>query len=287
VTLNLTIINPWGIWQSSDLRLVDPATWKLVDDYSIKHVNFRCRDGDALLAYAGAGRVHEVDLSDWIRETLRGEIRTLNETFVALRENATRDLAPLLRPRGVLHMFSVGAFRNGQPWVAQIRNFAVEAGVPKAPALDRFETVTKVIDPPGQGFIFGDLKAVPAPDRAKLFALATRRPRHPSDYRGLLAAINKRASATPSGRKTVSPHCVTSYLPPTGWPGEMGFHELDRPPVPLIVPTLLFGIDLTEMQRGFMKQAEAWRKTLQPPTGAFDQSAEEAIRPKNRLRRPK
>jgi hypothetical protein len=259
VTLNLTIINPWGIWQSSDLRLVDPATWKLVDDYSIKHVNFRCRDGDALLAYAGAGRVHEVDLSDWIRETLRGEIRTLNETFVALRENATRDLAPLLRPRGVLHMFSVGAFRNGQPWVAQIRNFAVEAGVPKAPALDRFETVTKVIDPPGQGFIFG----------------------------GLLAAINKRASATPSGRKTVSPHCVTSYLPPTGWPGEMGFHELDRPPVPLIVPTLLFGIDLTEMQRGFMKQAEAWRKTLQPPTGAFDQSAEEAIRPKTRLRRPK
>src|SRR5712691_6613249 len=153
MTLNLTIVNTWGIWQCSDHRLVDPATGELVDNYSIKHVILRCPDGAALLAYAGAGRIGSLDLSDWIRETLRGESRTLDQSFILIRENATRDLAPLLRARGIHHMFSIGVFLAGRPWVVQIRNFTAQAGVLNGTTLDHFETVAKEITDVGQGFV--------------------------------------------------------------------------------------------------------------------------------------
>ena len=50
MTLNLTIVNPFGIWQGSDHRLTDPNTGVVVEDFSVKHVILRCRDGLALLA---------------------------------------------------------------------------------------------------------------------------------------------------------------------------------------------------------------------------------------------
>ena len=71
MTLNLTIVNSWGIWQCSDGRLVDLSTRKVTDDYSVKHVTLRCPDGVALIAYAGIGRMDkDVEISDWIREIL-------------------------------------------------------------------------------------------------------------------------------------------------------------------------------------------------------------------------
>jgi hypothetical protein len=54
-------------------------------DYSIKHAIFRCPDGVALLAYAGQGRINSLDLSDWLRETLRGETRTLDQSVTDFR----------------------------------------------------------------------------------------------------------------------------------------------------------------------------------------------------------
>ena len=103
-------------------RLTDPRTGRIVDDDVVKHVFLRCSDGAALLAYAGIGRLSGVEISDWIRETLRGESRTLDQSLILLRENATRDLGPQLKGR-MHHMFSIGAFLNGVPWFVQIRNF--------------------------------------------------------------------------------------------------------------------------------------------------------------------
>jgi len=289
MTLNLTIVNTWGIWQCSDHRLVDTATWKLVDSYSIKHVILRCPDGAALLAYAGAGRIGSLDLSDWIRETLRGESRTLDQSFILIRENATRDLAPLLRARGIYHMFSIGALLAGRPWAVQIRNFTAQAGVLSGATLDHFETVAKEITDSGQGFVFGDPHAVTRPDQEKLMTLASRKPRRPKDFRNLLASINHRAAATPSGKRTVSPGCVTSYLPPAGEPIECEFHDGAAAPAPLVVPMLLFGIDVTEMQRTLMRQTATLRGSPGSAEASFQQESEhaakQAVVPRNRLRR--
>jgi hypothetical protein len=290
MTLNLTIVNPFGVWQCSDHRLTDPATWKSVDDHSIKHVIFRCPDGSALLAYAGAGRIGTVDLSDWIRESLRGETRTLDETFIQIRENATRDLAPLLHAPGILHMFSIGAFVAGRPWVVQIRNFIVQSGLPPGPALNRFDTVAKEITGQGQGFMFGDPGAFTSADLTRLTALATKKPRRPKDFRGLLASLNLRAAATESGRITISPGCVTTYMPPAGEPFESEFHnEADSPAAPLTVPILLFGVDMTEMQRALMTQLPASPGSTSQSGSSLQQETERAgkksVTPRNRLRR--
>lgn len=279
MTLNLTIVNPWGIWQCSDHRLTDTVTGKLVDDFSIKHVAFRCPDGAALLAYAGAGRINALDLSDWLRETLRGETRTLDQTFILIRENATRDLAPLLRTHNIQHMFSIGAFLHGRPWAIQIRNFDPRAsGV----ILDRFDTVAKEITHSGQGFIFGGgPDAVIPKDQEKLMTMATRKPRTPKDFRKLLASINHRAATTKTGKRTISPGCVTSYIPSAGEPFEIEFHKSTGAPRPLTVPMLLFGIDVTEMQRT-LSSSDATDPGFGQET---EQACKQAVVPRNRLRR--
>ena len=291
MTLNQTIINQWGVWQCSDHRVTNPATGEIVDDYSVKQIILQCTDGTALLAYAGAGKVSSVDLSDWIRETIRGESYTLDQTLILIRENATRDLAPHLLARGIRHMFSIGAFLAGRPWAIQIRNFNAPSGVPSEVVLNRFETIAKVVDP-GQGLVFIYPHAILGPDQRKLMTLANRKPRTPKEFRDLLASINRRFAATPSGRKTVSPGCVTSYMPPKGQPVESEFHGGTAGPTPLVIPTLLFGIDTTEIQRTLMERMKRMNEvgavsSSPDNTGLSPQqerAAKESVLPRNRLR---
>jgi hypothetical protein len=117
------------------------------DDFSIKHVAFRCPDGAALLTYAGAGRVTsagvDVHVSDWIRQFIRGESYTVDQTLIQIREHATRDLGALLLRHGVKHMFSVGASLGGIPWVVQIRNFSLTREHGEGPVERAFQTVAQ------------------------------------------------------------------------------------------------------------------------------------------------
>ena len=272
LTLNLTIVNPWGIWQCSDHRLTNTVTRKVEDDYSIKHLILRCPDGAALLAYAGAGRINSLDLSDWLREILRGESRTFDQTCIHIRESSTRDLAPLLRVEKIRHMFSIGAFLQGQPWAVQIRNFDPAAG---SVILDRFDTIAKPISNGGQGFIFpDDPVAVVLSDQKRLMTAATRKPREPKEFSKLLASINHRSAATTVGR-TISPGCITTYMPPTCEPFMVDFHRTTGAPKPLIVPFLLFGVDLTEMHSVLTQDT------------AIEEAGKRSVLPRNRLRRNK
>ncbi len=83
------------------------------------------------------------------------------------------------------HMFSIGAFLAGKPWAIQIRNFRVEAGGQTGIILDPFQTAASEIHAPGQGFVFGDPRAITRQDFDKLMTLATRKPRRPKDFRNL------------------------------------------------------------------------------------------------------
>jgi hypothetical protein len=280
MTLNQTIVSRAGIWQCSDHRLVNPGTGEVVDDYSIKHAILRCTDGSALLAYAGVGRVGSVDISDWIRETMRGESRTVDQTLVLLRKNATRDLASRLLPHGIVHMFSIGAFLGARPWAVQIRNFNITNGAPEI--LDCFETVAREITADGQGFIFDPSgRAVTPSDRNKLLLAATKKPRDPEQFSKLMARINHRASQTAAGSLFISSGCVTTYIPPSGEPFSSKFYGEDFPlGKPAAVPTLLFGIDLTEIQRVMLGRMPG----DQIPEPEHTRAASESVIAKNRIR---
>jgi hypothetical protein len=63
MTLLITIVAPWGIWQCSDHRLTD-VTAKIRDDFAPKQVTIIAEDGIALLSYTGLGKIGGQYVSD-------------------------------------------------------------------------------------------------------------------------------------------------------------------------------------------------------------------------------
>jgi hypothetical protein len=127
LTLNTTVVAPWGAWQCSDFRVTYIQGRKVIrrDAFSVKHVTVHCRDGSALITYCGLGALdlateRNVRISDWLRRLLRGHGRTVDETLILLREQATAHLARPAAIAGVPHTFLVGAFLQRRPWAAVI-----------------------------------------------------------------------------------------------------------------------------------------------------------------------
>jgi hypothetical protein len=252
MTLNITIVAPWGIWQCSDLRLTRWPRGDIVDDYSIKHVTARCTDGTALISYTGLGRVGQYSVSDWLRRTLRGESRTVDDTLSFIREKATSRLGRNAASLGIRHTFIVGAFLAGRPWAAAITNMSPDRPLERPPTRT-FNTSALMVgeDYRPMAFVTGAREAVAPEDMTLLDRISTRWPKRPIDYRRLMAEINRRASKQRPFGKLISEACVTAYIPPAGEPFEHETHwwGLTRPSVERQVPSLLFGIDLTELNQ--------------------------------------
>jgi hypothetical protein len=211
VTLNLTLINWHGAWQCSDHRV--SIEGRPVDDIATRHVVLRCRDGAALVAYAGAGRKGDHEPYEWMTAILHGDDRTLDESLILLRDAATRDLGPNAASAGIRHMFTVAAFFRGTPWLLQIRNFQDLASPPRT----NFESSSRQV-PEGGGAVSscGSSLAVSLEGRKLLEGVAQMRPRKTEDFHGLLYAINRRAAQSPASRGTVSLACSTTFLTPDG-----------------------------------------------------------------------
>ena len=119
MTLTMTIVAPWGVWQCADHRLIWIDGGKVTDreDFSVKHMAVRCPDGVALITYSGIGALdRKLHVSDWMRELVRGDNRrTVDGTLIRIREAATMDLARPGKAHGVVHWFVAGVFlQRGQ-----------------------------------------------------------------------------------------------------------------------------------------------------------------------------
>jgi hypothetical protein len=277
MSLNLTIINSSGAWQASDHRLVEPKTGRIIDDASIKHVSLRCTDGAALLAYAGVGAIDDVTLSDWIREILRGATGPVEQSVNLLRGAATRDLGPIVKGR-FHHMFSIAAFIQRRPWLAQIRNFSCATGDLLTEPTGVFSTAAQEASN-GCAAMFGAHDRVSASHRDLLRRVCSKRPRSSREFEDLLAAINRRVASITSD---VSPHCTTSYIPVAGEPFHGRFHDAKNSTRTLSVPLLLFGVDVKFMPRllGKMLASDRDSAGLQHD---LEEAAKAAVIPKNRL----
>lgn len=291
MSLNITIAAPWGIWQCSDHRLTDPRTRQLVDDTSVKHVALCCPDGTGLLAYAGIGRVNGVCISDWVREVLRGTTRSLDESLIYLREQAMESIGPIAAKDNYWHMFTIGAFLQGQPWVAQIRNFESRSPWSIGPVLAKFVTAVMQIKNEPQVFVWGVREAVLPKEFRKLREIIKNRPHRPDDYHGLLAKINTKAATHPEYGSLISSACITSYLPPAGFPISSKHHgERLEQAIPLTIPTIFRGIDTTDTESLLkMKLLKTPKDDELGGENTFQEKLEEVARrsvmPDNRLRR--
>lgn len=120
MTLTITVISYHGVWQATDHRL--SRAGETVTDDSIKHVKLRAHDGQAVLAYAGVGRVGKIDISDWVRKLLRGENRILRDQVNILCGASTRKLTGVCRRARTPLTFSIGGFESGAPTLYIISN---------------------------------------------------------------------------------------------------------------------------------------------------------------------
>jgi hypothetical protein len=122
--------------------------------------------------------------------------------------------------------------------------------------------------------------------------VATKRPRRPKDISNFLASINRRVARATPWPKTISEGCVTSYIPPKGQPAQSQFHgeggSAAKPRTTLTIPTLLFGIDTTEIQRTMLRRVETLTGSANDPGVGLDEeqtrAAKESVIPRNRLR---
>src|SRR5262249_44825509 len=162
-----------------------------------------------LVTYTGIGKLHGIHVSDWLRTVLRGESRTVDETLIRIREEATAWLGQAGPQYGLHHTFAVGAFIQGKAWAACISNVLPEPPYAKAAPLDHFGTSALGVETDPFIMITGVRSAVATEDVERLRKVARVHAKRPDDLRGLLAAVNRRA-ARRSG--SISPGCITSYM---------------------------------------------------------------------------
>jgi hypothetical protein len=281
MTCLLGIVTPSiGAWMASDHRLVWLPSGELITDTSVKHVGMRTKNGSALLTYTGFGRVGDEDISDWVRTTLRGENRTLEETADLIAGRASARFGATAHRAKLLHVFVMAAFSGDTAFVATIANTTTPFGV-ASPTLRRdFVVAPMRIDGPFRLYGGAGGLAVSPADRELLTRASEKRPRDPEDFLGLLAAVNRRtATSRRPGSEMMSPGCVVSYLPPaddatvaTKIFGDDG----DEKKIPW-PPFLLFGVDATELMR-----AMVFRPGQPPNVVDWEGAARRSVEPRTR-----
>jgi hypothetical protein len=267
MTLITVIAAPWGVWHCADKRLKDPATGDLYDDRSEKHVTLSCPDGRGIVTYTGLGALHDGrHISEWIRDQLVGETRTLDESFIRLREAANHELAPSLRKWRLAHVFMLSAIAADGVWVGEIAN------VDKWDGPIRAEFATRSVRLADEGFvgIGGDRGAVTPDDLETMKKLRNVHPKHLEDYCGMLAHVNQRAAERSDW---ISESCWTAFYTPESeglQAREFFADEANEEAAVMSMSHMLFGIDVGPMMEHLHREA----RRMGDPT--YDPNSDEA-----------
>ncbi|MFD9203886.1 hypothetical protein ACFWDP_37160, partial [Streptomyces anthocyanicus] len=189
MTLVITLVTQNGVWASTDHRLTGYPGGDVITDGSVKHVIVRCTDGAALVSYTGIGRVDNLDVSTWMREVLRGESRTVDETLMDLQEQATARIGSQAKRLNVPHAFLAGAFLGERPWAVAITNMGSPTGSSPERIQSVFETTALFADEPIVFAAGSGRDAIVEADRELLHRVSTRKPRRPEEFMRLLGDV--------------------------------------------------------------------------------------------------
>jgi hypothetical protein len=214
MTLALTIVSRHGIWQSSDMRLLNVSTGRSAPDGSTKQFRLELHDGVALVTYAGVGQLHGTHVSNLVVDLLRGQQRTLNGTLEALVAVANERIASELYhlpPDYRIHTFAIGSFRDDKPVFAEVRNVDIISQSAHSTTLklraDFTSSKITIGDCEGIASIAGAKGFVRQQDRALLHSLRARKPHLHEDRRAVLATVNEHTAR--NAPRIVSRECWT------------------------------------------------------------------------------
>jgi hypothetical protein len=280
MTLILTLMRPGeGVWQTVDARLTRGE--ESVEDFAVKQLSVHRWDGTLLVAYTGRAEVHPSGepMFDWIRGTLRGENRTTKGDLLHLQERLNRDFSRSRQWEVELTLVAAGVLgvrpepnaplqnRRLARWV--LTNLTWPNGPTHKPVVRRsFQLEGQWVDEPCCWALGSGQRAIAQSesDIDLLRRTLSYRPNKPIDYLGLLAAVNRRAALRSRG--TVSPWCSGTYMPQLGQDLKtQSFSHRGDPesPVPYGLPTVLFGIDLTDSTRRMQLQLRNMKLGLPDP----------------------
>ncbi|MFF8437371.1 hypothetical protein [Streptomyces bacillaris] len=242
------------------------------------------------MSYTGLGRVDSLDVSTWMREVLRGESRTVDETFIDLREQATARIGTQAKSLNVPHAFLAGAFLGGRPWAVSITNLGSPTGPSPGSIQSVFETTALPADEPVVFAAGSGCDAIVQADRELLHRISTRKPRRPEEFMRLLGDVSRRAAeSSHPGARLVSRSCSVMFMPPSGddvkreWYGP----DEDRALAPAGFSQMLFGIDLGELARPMIELSQAlWDGdiTEEEFSKRSEDAARKAVQPRQRRR---
>ena len=270
MTLTQTIVAPWGIWQCSDYRLINLQTGEIHEHWSHKFLDVLCNDGRALITYTGLGRLdfdpNSPDLSEWMADQLQGFAINIPETIKRIEDVSTR----YLMKYDTSHIFTVGAFIQGQAWLLEVANVEVDDCSSSSrlrsyrvnsasKRLKSFRVYSEHIS--GQPIVLlrGETKAVSQPDRNRLRNEIKQRPRRAKRFMKLLAHVNKRASDEENYGRFISRECAATYMPANG-EGVLGkgfpWGNEAMPWSTVAPPRLFHGINMTKFLRDGVNSLE-------------------------------
>lgn len=237
MTLNLTVTTRRCIYQSADYRLLDLRTGKTFDFEAQKIVLVNAFEWSATVCFAGVGRTHNLDVSQWLADRV-ASIQP-NDPFERLIDElltANDWLSTVSTPHN-RHSFSVGAFVGSEPVFALVSNFEQPSGLAAAAASASL-SVYKLRPTKPKTFVSGQKQAVTRPERRRLAALAAR-DLDPQRMYSALADVNRGAATRTT---LVSPACFTAHVRLTGEGGGLAHDIGDRP----FFPTFAIPADAQE-----------------------------------------
>ena len=285
MTLLMTIVRPEGVWMCTDHRLTEHPSRQLITDLSVKHVAITAPDGAALVAYTGLGRYGRIDLSQWIREILRGESRSLMETFNDLADQATDRFGLQLLRLGVPHVFVAATYSGGYRHLVEIRNFPFTAARGQGAVQPNFSVTAIEATAPMVGAAGGGRNAISKKDFERLRQVSQHKPRQPSEFSQLLGDVNQRAASSGRpGSSEMSPSCTVVYMPAAGHPIQTAQYGA---PTPRSVSHVMSGIDIGEFYNAMVANVdEVWdgRMTEAEFGALLERAGRRAVDPRGRRR---
>jgi hypothetical protein len=247
MTLNQTIVAPWGIWQCADYRLT--YLNQPFENWSYKTVQVRCSDGGALITYTGVGQFDlsgkSPDVAEWLAEQLNGHATTVGDAIQRIKTVASSSLARFRQH----HIFSIGAISQGQSFAVVITNTESRTDWSDHPPRSTFEIGAQQVVDEALLIITGETRAISPDDWDLLNTVTRRRPRRGKDFLELLAGVNRRAAEDKTYGRYISKECCVSYMPPRV-DGVVGKAFGDNVPHRMIaIPMVFFGLDFTQHSR--------------------------------------
>jgi hypothetical protein len=215
MTFAVVLASRSAIWTCADRQLTDRNDAKSGRS-GVKITGLETKDGVALLAYAGIGRVRDTQVSRWVYRTLCGHNMPLEWSLGQVCNRAHKRLAPHVQRAGQTHFFIASAIRDGLHFIYEIDLRITPPTVIRREPRTRSNVMIMVSG-------IGASYALPG-EQARLKRIARMIKQYERDkvsgefIAAELAALNRAVStrAFANGDQTISPESVAMHWHPKG-----------------------------------------------------------------------